>query len=58
MLKPRPLRNLSQSTTSSRTEELDATSIYQEFDRINDSIERLEKHMSDMKEILDKLVDE
>lgn len=44
--------------TSSRTKELDATSIYREFDRINDSIERLEKHMSDMKEILDKLVDE
>jgi hypothetical protein len=44
--------------TSSRTKELDATSIYQEFDRINDSIERLEKYLSDMKEILDKLVDE
>lgn len=52
LLKPRP------STKSSRTKELDATSIYREFDRINDSIERLEKHMSDMKETLDKLLDE
>jgi DNA repair exonuclease SbcCD ATPase subunit len=58
MLKPRPLRNLSQSTTSSRTKELDAESIRERFDQMNAKLERLEKHMSDMKEILDKLVDE
>lgn len=52
LLKPRP------SMKSSRTKELDAESIKERFDQMNANIERLEKHMSDMKEILDKILDE
>ena len=52
LLKPRP------STKSSRTNELNIESIIEGFDQLNASIERLEKHMNDMKKILDKLIDE